>query len=247
MTDHCTILGVPLRVVSQAEVLDRVRRWLAAPEAYHYITTPNPEFMVRAARQPAFRRWLIGADLRLPDGMGLILVARWLYHVCLTRVTGSDLLVPLLTQLGEGRRRVHILGLRHPTTLARLPDLLRERFPGLNLTGVEPGLPPASHFTARPDVVFVAAGAPEQERWLAEEGPHVPGLRCALGVGGAFDYLTGAVPRAPQFVRRVGMEWFMRFLRQPRRLGRILTATVVFPALAVAERLMRLPGSSPVR
>lgn len=247
MTDHCTILGVPLAAVSRAEVFDLVTRWLAGTKAYHYITTPNPEFLVRAAQQPEFRRWLEGADVRLPDGFGLILAARWLHRARLTRVTGSDILEPLLALLGEGRRRVRIIGIRHPLTLARLPGLLHERFPGLTVMGVEPGLPPASRLTDRPEAMLVAAGAPEQERWLAEEGARVPGLRFAIGVGGAFDYLTGAVPRAPQVVRRAGLEWLVRLIRHPHRTGRILTATIVFPILALVDRFKRLPAAPQVR
>ena len=81
----------------------------------------------------------------------------------------------------------------------------------------------------RPHVLLVAYGAPKQELWIDRMGDQLPGVAVAIGVGGAFDYLTGRVPRAPRWMRRVGMEWLFRLAQQPWRIRRM----AVLPAYAV--------------
>ncbi|MSU75549.1 MAG: glycosyltransferase [Candidatus Magasanikbacteria bacterium] len=80
----------------------------------------------------------------------------------------------------------------------------------------------------RPDVLLVAFGMGKQEKWIYENLAKLPSVKIAMGVGGAFDYVSGAVPRAPRLMRKIGLEWVYRLLRQPRRAGRIFNATVKF-------------------
>ncbi len=85
------------------------------------------------------------------------------------------------------------------------------------------------------DLLFVAFGFPKQEEWIVENLPHLP-VRIAMGVGGAFDYLSGAVPRAPLFIRKIGLEWLFRLIIQPCRLKRQL-ALLRFVLLVLKEKL----------
>jgi len=92
---------------------------------------------------------------------------------------------------------------------------------------------------ASPDVLFVAYGAPFQEFWIARNLHKIPCVKVAMGVGGAFDFLSGKLDRAPVFMRKIGLEWLYRLLKEPRkRLRRIVNATVVFPyrVMVVRER-----------
>ena len=81
---------------------------------------------------------------------------------------------------------------------------------------------------ANPDIIFVAFGMGKQEKWIVENLPKIPSVKIAMGVGGSFDYLSGVIPRAPLFLRQIGLEWLYRLIRQPQRFWRIFNATFRF-------------------
>jgi len=87
------------------------------------------------------------------------------------------------------------------------------------------------------DILFVAFGAPKQEFWISENLDKIP-VKIAIGVGGAFDYISGKIPRAPFFVRKLGMEWLFRLLVQPWRIKRQLSL-IEFAWLVIKEKLSR--------
>lgn len=91
------------------------------------------------------------------------------------------------------------------------------------------------------DILFVAFGAPKQEFWISENLEKIP-VKIAIGVGGAFDYISGRIPRAPFFVRKLGMEWLFRLILQPWRLKRQL-ALLEFIWLVIREKLNPAPLS----
>lgn len=257
MADHCTILGVPLVVRSRESLNATVRAWLAEPHpAGHIIVTPNPEFCVRAAVDRRFRRLLRLADFRLPDGMGLVLAARWLWLTPLHRITGTDFLFDLCQLVAAHGQRLFLIG-ASPGTAQRAGENLARLVPGLSVVGAESGDGPDSPGgeselmermrLAKPDVVIVALGVPRQEQWMVSHRSGLPFVRVFMGVGGALDYVSGIVPRAPAALRRFGLEWAYRLWRQPRRVGRILLATVCFPILAFGDRLRQLLLSHRVR
>jgi N-acetylglucosaminyldiphosphoundecaprenol N-acetyl-beta-D-mannosaminyltransferase len=88
------------------------------------------------------------------------------------------------------------------------------------------------------DILFVAYGAPRQEKWIAENLPKIP-VKVAMGVGGAFDFIAGRKKRAPLTLRRLGLEWFWRLAQEPQRFPRILNATVKFPLLVFLHKLQQ--------
>jgi N-acetylglucosaminyldiphosphoundecaprenol N-acetyl-beta-D-mannosaminyltransferase len=85
------------------------------------------------------------------------------------------------------------------------------------------------------DILFVALGAPKQEFWINKNLDKIP-VKVAIGVGGAFDYISGKTPRAPTFIRSVGLEWLFRLVVQPWRIKRQL-ALIEFIRLVVKEKL----------
>jgi len=107
--------------------------------------------------------------------------------------------------------------------------VLQARYPGLIVAGTFAGSPrpeDAPHILerlrkARPDLLFVAYGAPQQDLWIARYQPEL-GIPVAMGVGGAFDFIAGVVPRAPRWMREIGLEWLYRLIRQPWRWRRML-------------------------
>jgi len=88
-----------------------------------------------------------------------------------------------------------------------------------------------------PDCLLVALGHGKQERWIKGFMPHLPSVRVAVGIGGAFDYLAGAVERAPEAMQSMGLEWLYRLYKEPRRFKRIINAVVVFPILVIWSKI----------
>ncbi len=201
----------------------------------HLVATVNPEFVMRANDDTEFARVLESAALCLPDGSGVVWAARRQGCGLAEPVTGTDL-IPFLAALCARRGfRLFLLGaaLGVADELARQ---LQKDNPGLEVAAHAGSAEPPSDAETlarieaqRPQVLLVAFGAPKQELWIDRLGDRLNGVAVAIGVGGAFDYLTGRVPRAPRWMRRAGMEWLFRLALQPWRIRRM----AVLPAYAL--------------
>lgn len=237
------ILGLPVHDLTLPELVDRVRAWVRAePDRLHQIVTLNPEMVMAARRLPEFRATIERADLVTADGVGIVLAARLLGRPLRGRVPGVDL-VEALAAAGDPELALFLLGAA-PGVAERAARRLETRSPGYRIAGVWAGSPRpeesgpslARIAEARPAVLLVAYGAPAQELWIARHRSELEraGVVVAVGVGGAFDYLAGVVPRAPRPLRRLGLEWLYRLIRQPWRWRRQL-ALPQFAALVVRE------------
>jgi N-acetylglucosaminyldiphosphoundecaprenol N-acetyl-beta-D-mannosaminyltransferase len=224
------ILGIPIHDVTLDEAVEQAAAWVKEGRA-HQMATVNPEFVMAARRDPAFRAVLEGADLCLPDGVGITLAARYLGRPLRERVAGVDLVEALAARAARDGWRVFFLGAA-PGVADRAASLLAARYPGLTVAGTHAGSPRREEEDdivrrvreARADVLLVAYGAPAQDLWLARNLART-GAKVGVGVGGAFDYIAGVVPpRAP--------------LDAPGRAGVAVSADP--PALALAT-----PASAP--
>lgn len=161
-----------------------------------------------------------------------------LYQRFPERVTGSDLLFKIVEVSQAHHWRIFLLGAA-PGVANQAVDKLLKRFPQAIFAGSFAGTPAPSHEdelchlinTAQPDILFVAYGSPAQEEWIFRNLPKLETVKVAIGVGGAIDFAAGRTKRAPEFMQKIGLEWLWRLLREPRRLKRIWTATVVFVGL----------------
>ena len=225
---------------------------------YLHITTPNPEMVVAAQTDAQFRTILNEADINTPDGTGLIWASYFLsqprrfYEIVTTLYqllrrekkvyavlpqvsTGTDLLPELLRLAAEEKKSVFLLGAA-PGVAECVAQKFQKKIPHLDIAGTyagSPALRDEAEIIRRIQasgarMLFVAFGAPAQEKWIARMVPRLPRVQCAMGIGGAFDFHAGRIPRAPLGLRRHGLEWLYRLWREPRRLPRIWRATVVF-------------------
>jgi N-acetylglucosaminyldiphosphoundecaprenol N-acetyl-beta-D-mannosaminyltransferase len=213
--------------------LDRIEQLVEAG-GHHLVATVNPEFVMRASRDRDFARVLESADLCLADGTGVVWAAR--RKGCRIRgpVAGVDLIPPLAAMCARRGSELFLLGAA-PGVAAELASRLHVEHPGLKVAAYA-GSPDSSsddealkliraHHT---QVLLVAYGAPKQELWIDRTKDRA-GVAVAIGVGGAFDYLTGRVSRAPAWMRRAGLEWLHRLVRQPWRIRRM----AVLPQYAI--------------
>ena len=235
------ILGVRVDDATYDDLLAAVDRFVASGRP-HQVVTLNPEMLVAAHDDPDFRRMLAAADLNVADGVGLMLAARLLGHPLRQRVTGSDGIYCLARHSAERGYRVYFLG-AGPGVAEATAQRLAAAYPGLVVAGTYAGSPHSAERAAtvervraaRPDLLLVAYGVPAEERWIAWNRQAL-GVPVMLGVGGSFDFVAGITRRAPLWMRRAGLEWLHRLVREPWRWRRQL-ALPRFLALVMAQRL----------
>lgn len=222
------LLGVPVSAVTYAQLLDQIGAWVEQGDRLHHICTTNPEFLVIAQGDPNFFNILNRADLCIPDGIGLLYGARILGERLPQRVTGSDGLPLIAERAAQRGWRVFLLGAA-PGIAEKTAEILTARYPGLQIVGTYAGSPDAAEEDAivarinasEAEVLFVAYGAPQQDKWIARNSPRLQ-VKMAMGIGGAFDFIAGILPRAPEWMRNLGIEWLYRLYLQPSRIGRMM-------------------------
>jgi N-acetylglucosaminyldiphosphoundecaprenol N-acetyl-beta-D-mannosaminyltransferase len=220
------VLGVRVDELDVEGTLDRIEELLAAG-GHHLVATVNPEFVMLAQRDPEFRLLLEGAALCLADGWGVTWAARRQGRPLPARVTGVDLVPALAERAALKGWRLFLLGAA-PGVAEEVAQLLSAQNAALLIAGSHAGVagPEGDDESLRliaaahPDIVLVAYGAPRQEQWIARNLTRLE-AGVGIGVGGTFDYLSGRVRRAPAWMRRAGLEWLYRLLRQPWRARRM--------------------------
>jgi N-acetylglucosaminyldiphosphoundecaprenol N-acetyl-beta-D-mannosaminyltransferase len=229
------ILGVLIDNLKKSEVLRTVEQFLSDVRQ-HYIVTANPEMIVAAQKDEKFLEILNKADLSVPDGFGLILAARYLRRPLPERITGVDLMLDICQIAEQKNYSVYLFGGKEGVA-QKAADSLQKKFSQLKIAGTENGgiisdqqstADNQQINSAKPDILFVALGAGKQEKWIAKNLQNLPSIKIAMGVGGAFDFISEKVKRAPRWIRKIGFEWLWRFFMQPWRFKRIFTATIKF-------------------
>ncbi len=243
LPNRIRVLGLPVDAITYADWLDLIDQWITKVPSdsprhagegpgvraipYH-VCTINPEFIIIAQRDPNFFNILSRADLCVPDGIGLLWAARHLHTPLPQRVTGSDGVPIIAERAAQTGWRLFFLGAA-PGVAEKAADVLRAKHPGLHIVGTYSGSPAPEEEdalvervnAAGADILFVAYGAPGQDKWIARNLPRL-NVRMAMGVGGSFDFIAGVLPRAPLWMQRLGLEWLFRLYLQPWRFWRML-------------------------
>ncbi len=222
------ILGIKVDNLTMEKALRKVEGFLEDGQQ-HYIVTPNPEFLVQAQKDQEFKTILNQADLALPDGIGLILAARFLGRPLKQKVAGTDLMEKICRRAAQKKWPVFLMG-GQAGVAQKAGENLKKKYQGLEILSAE------DVTFGRPAILFVAFGAPKQEKWIVQNLRKMPSVKLAMGVGGAFDFMAGRVRRAPKLFQRFGLEWLWRLFCQPWRIKRIFKAVVVFPWLVIKGR-----------
>ena len=204
------VLGVGFDNVTMAEAVERGME-LVRSSGTHYVATPNPEIVEVCREDPEARTAVNGADLVLPDGIGVVKGAAMLGTPLKEKTPGIEFAGHLMDRLAKEGRSLYLLGAN----------------PGLRIAGThdgyfkEDGPVIESIRQSGADVVFVCLGAPKQEKWMARNGA-ATGAHLLCGLGGSLDVFAGVVERAPKFWSDHGLEWFYRLCKEPRRIGRMM-------------------------
>jgi N-acetylglucosaminyldiphosphoundecaprenol N-acetyl-beta-D-mannosaminyltransferase len=221
------VLGVRVDAVTFDQVLGCIEDFIARGDP-HQIVTVNPEFVMAAQSDREFQRIINASALALPDGVGVWWASRRAGRPVPERIPGVDLVERLAAVSAERGYRLYFLGAK-PGVADQAAAVLRGRYPGLVVAGTWAGSPRpeddeatlARVRAARPHILLVAYGAPAQDHWI-HRNLHRSGIPVCIGVGGSFDYIAGVHPRAPRWLRQLGLEWLHRLVTQPWRWRRML-------------------------
>lgn len=228
------ILGVRFDNVTIKEALEKALKF-AKDGKKHYICTPNPEMLLEAQKNRKFMKVLDRSSLNTPDGFGILLAARYKHTPLRERVTGTDLMKEILQ---KSKQKIFLLGAGKGVA-----EKIAEIWNVANIVGTFTGSPKVEKEQkireminkSKAEILFVAYGAPTQEIWIARNLKHLKTVKLAVGVGGAFDFLAGKVKRAPAWMRKCGLEWMYRLIKEPRRIKRIINAVIKFPIKLISS------------
>lgn len=234
---NISIIGTSFEPLSRNTILEKVKNYIdkqsregeVSSEMLHVVSV-NPEILVTARTDEKFKRVIETAQIQIVDGAGVVVAGRLLYSTRFERFSGTDLMEALLAMSGKDRYPVLFIG-GGPKIAQKLAECYSQKFPGgeyLGILGINDIKSPTKHeeeaifsivARMRPRLVFVSFGSPWQELWIEANRTRFAGSVC-VGVGGAFNYLSGSIPRAPQWMRSAGLEWLHRLVIQPSRLHR---------------------------
>lgn len=242
--------------LSRADFWNICRQWLAG-DHFHHVVTLNPEMVVQAETDVEFAAATAKANLRIPDGAGLVW-AQWYIrsqfwalfpslfafsfrHV--ERIAGVEVVEELARMCAKKQQMLYLLGGTR-AQVTGTAQRLRQQFPALHVA-ISPDHefdvngPPAvlaDIQKQQPAVLLVAYGAPKQTLWIDRQRANLPSVRIAVGVGGAFAILSEERPRAPRWLRQLNLEWLWRLILEPSRGPRIWRAVVEFPRLIARQK-----------
>ncbi|MBB2487047.1 WecB/TagA/CpsF family glycosyltransferase [Mitsuaria sp. WAJ17] len=241
--DLLQVADVAIHNLSMHEALTRIEQLMDSGRG-ELVCFANAACVNTAARDRGYRRALRRAALVLPDGIGIKIAGQLLGTPLKQNVNGTDLYPRLMARLNHRHARLYLLG-GAPGIAQQVAGDLEDRWPGLQVVGARDG-----YFTAADEgavaadicasgaeLLLVARGVPLQETFVDRYGTLL-GVRVALGVGGLFDFVSGRIPRAPEWLRELGCEWLYRLWQEPGRMWRrYLVGNLTFLGRVLAQAL----------
>jgi len=279
------ILGIQIDNISRTEALKTALEYTKTNKQ-HFIVTPNPEILLEAYKTEHqathktsqknntninFKEVLNSANLKIPDGIGLLWAAKyikitspskkhqtknltnniiktwkWTYSLVAIllhpkfikteiqeRVTGTDLIQDICANTDK---KIFLLGAKQGIA-EKTKKILEKKHSNIKIVGTYAGSPQEKHEKeitekinkSQAEILFVAYGAPAQEVWIYKNLSEISNIKLAIGIGGAFDFIAGERKRAPKWMRKIGLEWLYRIIKEPSRIKRIYNAIVKFP------------------
>jgi N-acetylglucosaminyldiphosphoundecaprenol N-acetyl-beta-D-mannosaminyltransferase len=247
------LLGAPLDPVTFEDAVGAVDRAVQSRVPIQHASL-NAAKIVRLQNDAVLSDAIRGCDLVTADGQPVVWAARLLGHRVPERVNGTDLMEVLLAHAAAHGYRVYLLGAR-PDVVDDAAAEIRLRHPSILIVGRHHGYFSDTEeedvvrdiVAARPDLMFIALETPQKELFLARHRGDVE-IPFMMGVGGSLDVVAGRRKRAPHWAQRAGLEWFFRFIQEPRRLGRrYVVGNARFIGLVAGELVRNRRGARKAR
>jgi N-acetylglucosaminyldiphosphoundecaprenol N-acetyl-beta-D-mannosaminyltransferase len=248
-----SIMGVRIDNKTMTETMDIIKKKLHDNEQY-IIYTPNTEFVMMCQNDEEFLELMNKSNINIPDGIGLIYASRIKKHPLKEKVAGYDLSVNLLKLANEQCLKLFVIGGK-PGVAEDAMKNVHEIYPNINIVGTQHGYFKGTHLgkngheeelkvledinKAEPHILFVGFGAKKQEQWIEYNKAKI-NAKIIIGNGGTLDGLAGNVKRAPEIFIKLGLEWFYRLIKEPKRIKRqILLPMFMFKVLFGNKNIVR--------
>jgi N-acetylglucosaminyldiphosphoundecaprenol N-acetyl-beta-D-mannosaminyltransferase len=224
--ERLNILGVHVNAINMAQAVSAIKVWIDTTEKNYVCVTPAHSIM-ECINHPFLRPIFNSSGLTTPDGMAIVWLLRLAGYSHVSRVYGPDLMLEVCEQsLSYGWSHYFYGGV--PGVAEELSSRLSNKYLGLKIAGsISPPFGSISREEeqylvnrlneAKPDIIWVGISSPKQEKWMAQHRDQL-NAPVLIGVGAAFDYLSGVKQQAPRWMQRSGLEWLFRFISEPRRL-----------------------------
>lgn len=247
MTKHILKQSI-LPISTREDVLENILKDAKNRTGYQLIISLNLELLMAQMKDKLYDQAVAKAQYRIIDGAGVVLAARMLGYTVGSRYPGVDLMSDLIKGASENSLSVLVLGGR-PKVADDLAVCQKQIYPSLKITALQgikdisnPTEAEMNHIKAivadvRPHLIFASFGSPSTEKWFEANKGMFDGCIC-MSVGGAIDFLSGRVRRAPVFVRSIGLEWLYRLIIEPWRIKRQLNLFVAM-YYVVVQKLSR--------
>ena len=219
------ILSVKISTLSKQKIINLISH-RTEQKSSTIIFTPNTQILLDAQSSPRNLLLLNSADINIPDGIGVLLASKILGGNIKSRISGIELGEALLALAEQKGYRVFLLGAKNGVA-KKAKKALKKHYPKLKICGTHHGYFKKSGKenqkilqkirAARPDMIFVCMGYPEQEKWIAKNAPKISSARVFIGLGGSLDVWSGNTRRAPLPIQLMGLEWLYRTIKEPRR------------------------------
>lgn len=243
--ERTRVLGAPVDALTMKAAIERAVELAKDRTALSYVVAINPEKTFALRENAELAQFVEGADLALPDGIGVVWASRLLNGRKIERVPGADLAEAVCARSGAEELNLFFYGAKEEASVAAVEEL-RRRYPDIRVVGRRNGYVKAEEMDAltqeiadaNADVLIVALGSPRQEYWIREFAARTNVGLC-LGVGGTLDTFAGTVKRAPLAWQKMNLEWLYRLLKQPSRFWRC--RRLFYYAVEVAARFLLKP------
>ena len=224
------VLNIWVDELNMQQALERVNAFIKRGKGMHTVFASNPEKNFSVPKNYFLFIMFKQADMLIPDGIGMVLAAKWLYKSKLERVPGCELMQNTCAMAADKGYKIFIYGAKEEVNEAAV-ETLKKRHPTIEIVGRQNGYLPEDEMPdlidsinqSGAEILFLALGSPKQELWIATYRDQLKTVRVCQGIGGTLDVLAGTVKRAPEFYCRTGTEWLYRLLSEPTRLKRQLS------------------------
>jgi N-acetylglucosaminyldiphosphoundecaprenol N-acetyl-beta-D-mannosaminyltransferase len=227
------------------KALDQIDFFVKSANRVNTVFATNPEKNYSVPKNNALYETFKNADLLIPDGIGMVLAAKFLYGAKLQRVPGCELMQNICGLAEQKGYKIFIYGAKEEVSQAAVKEI-RRRHPSIKIVGRQNGYLKEDKMEeliqrineSRAQILFLALGSPRQELWIARYKDRLTHIRVCQGIGGTLDVLAGTVKRAPEIYCKLNLEWLYRLLAEPSRIKRQLKLPL-FAIQVLAAKLKR--------
>lgn len=241
------ILNVPISQTNYIEVLRKVKNVIIKQKKIH-ICVCAVHLIMEAQKNKFLLSGLQNADIVTLDGMPLVWISKLYGNKDASRVYGPDLTLMMCELSRKNNYKIFLLGGAKEQS-KKLSNELKKRFENLNIVGFQDTpirpIPKKQNEVIvkeinnlKPDIIFVGLGCPNQELWMIENREKIS-APIMIGVGAAFDFITGNVKQAPKWMQNSGLEWLYRLIQEPRRLWRRYFILNMLFTLKVSKQILK--------